>query len=156
MSICPKSSDIVQLTEGGLMITATGQNVQLNVEEEPRPEPGRVLTQLQLMVVQIVLGRRHLRHRIVTLSRLVKVTSFLYPTSFSRFLLNYTFMVNIYIFNKSRLLSYRYHVTVIVSCTISLILRKGCYVVTNSPSSKNTSLTFIDFTRTRDILKCKL
>ena len=40
------------------MITEPGQNVQLNVEEEHIPEPGLVLTQLQLMVVLIVLGWR--------------------------------------------------------------------------------------------------
>ena len=40
------------------MITETGQNVQLIAEEERKPEPGLVQTQLQLMVVQIVLGRR--------------------------------------------------------------------------------------------------
>ena len=40
------------------MITETGQNVQLIVKEEHKPEPGLVQTQLQLMVVQIVLGRR--------------------------------------------------------------------------------------------------
>ena len=40
------------------MITEPGQNVQLNVEEEHKPEPGLVKTQLQRMVVQIVLGRR--------------------------------------------------------------------------------------------------
>ena len=40
------------------MITEPGQNVLLNVEEEHKPEPGLVLTQLQLMVVQIVMGRR--------------------------------------------------------------------------------------------------
>ena len=48
---------IIQLTVDGV-ITETGQNVQLNVEQEQKPEPGLVLTQLQLMVVQIVLGRR--------------------------------------------------------------------------------------------------
>ena len=40
------------------MITETGQNVQLNVEKELKPEPELVLTQLQLMKVLIVLGRR--------------------------------------------------------------------------------------------------
>ena len=40
------------------VITETGQNVQLNVEEEHKPEPRLVPTQLQLMVVQIVMGRR--------------------------------------------------------------------------------------------------
>ena len=35
-----------------------GQSVQLNAEEEHKPEPGLVQTQLQLMEVQIVLGRR--------------------------------------------------------------------------------------------------
>ena len=39
-------------------MTETGQNVQLIVEEERKPEPGLALTQLQQMVVQIVLGRR--------------------------------------------------------------------------------------------------
>ena len=47
------------------MITETGQNVQLNVEEEHKPEAELVLAQLQLMVVQIVLGRR-LKLRTVT------------------------------------------------------------------------------------------
>ena len=40
------------------MITEPGQNVQLIVGEELKPEPELVQTQLQLMVVQIVLGRR--------------------------------------------------------------------------------------------------
>ena len=53
-----------QLTESGV-VTELGQNVQLIVEEEHKPEPGLVLTQLQLMVVQIVLGRR-LKRRTVT------------------------------------------------------------------------------------------
>ena len=35
-----------------------GQNVQLIVEEDYKPETGLVQTQLQLMVVQIVLGKR--------------------------------------------------------------------------------------------------
>ena len=40
------------------MITEIGQIVQPSVEEEHKPEPGPALTQLQLMVVQIVLGRQ--------------------------------------------------------------------------------------------------
>ena len=40
------------------VITEIGQNVQLIVEEEQKPESGLVQTQLQLMVVQIVLGRQ--------------------------------------------------------------------------------------------------
>ena len=40
------------------MITEIGQIVQPSVEEEHKPEPGHVQTQLQLMVVQIVLGRQ--------------------------------------------------------------------------------------------------
>ena len=48
---------MIQLTVDGV-ITETGQNVQLNVEEEHKPEPGLVQTQLQLMVVLTVLGRR--------------------------------------------------------------------------------------------------
>ena len=47
---------MIQLTVDGV-ITETGQNVQLNVEEQ-KPEPGLVQTQHQLMVVLIVLGRR--------------------------------------------------------------------------------------------------
>ena len=47
----------IQLTVDGV-ITEPGQNVQLHVEEEHKPEPELVLTQLQLMVVLIVLGRR--------------------------------------------------------------------------------------------------
>ena len=47
------------------MITEPGQNVLLTVEEEHKPEPELVQTQLQLMVVQIVLGRR-LKLRTVT------------------------------------------------------------------------------------------
>ena len=47
------------------MITETGQIVQLNVEEEHKPGPRLVQIQLQLMVVQIVLGRR-LKLRTVT------------------------------------------------------------------------------------------
>ena len=54
---------IIQLTEGGV-ITEPGQNVLLIVEMEHEPEPGHVQTQLQLMVVQIVLGRR-LKVRVV-------------------------------------------------------------------------------------------
>ena len=52
-----KDHEIMQLMEGGV-ITETGQTVQLIVVEERKPEPGLVLTQLQLMVAQIVLGRR--------------------------------------------------------------------------------------------------
>ena len=48
---------IIQLMEDGV-ITEPGQNVQLIVGEELKPEPELVQTQLQLMVVQIVLGRR--------------------------------------------------------------------------------------------------
>ena len=48
---------IIQLMVG-IVITETGQNVQLIVGEEHKPEPGLVQTQLQLMVVQIVLGRQ--------------------------------------------------------------------------------------------------
>ena len=55
--ICTYNLIIIQLTVDGV-ITEIGQNVQLIVEEERKPEPGLVLTQLQLMVVQIVLGRR--------------------------------------------------------------------------------------------------
>ena len=40
------------------MTTETGQIVQLIVGEERKQEPGHVQTQLQLMVVQIVLGRQ--------------------------------------------------------------------------------------------------
>ena len=47
---------VIQLTVDGV-ITGTGQNVLLIVEEELKPEPVLVQTQLQLMVVQIVLGR---------------------------------------------------------------------------------------------------
>ena len=47
------------------MVTETGQSAHLTVTEENKPEPGLVLTQLQLMVVQIVLGRR-LKVRTVT------------------------------------------------------------------------------------------
>ena len=47
------------------MVTEPGQTVQLIVEEELKPEPGLALTQLQLMVVQIVPGRR-LKLRTVT------------------------------------------------------------------------------------------
>ena len=35
-----------------------GQNVLLNVEQEQKLEPGLVQTQLQLMEVQVVMGRR--------------------------------------------------------------------------------------------------
>ena len=37
--------------------TEIGQSVLLNVEEVFKPEPGRVTTLLQLMVVTIVLGK---------------------------------------------------------------------------------------------------
>ena len=40
------------------MILEPGQNVLLIVEEEHKPEPGLVQTLHQLIVVQIVLGRR--------------------------------------------------------------------------------------------------
>ena len=55
---------IIQLTVDGLT-TESGQRVQLIAEEEQKPEPELVQTQLQLMVVQIVLERR-LKLRIVT------------------------------------------------------------------------------------------
>ena len=48
---------LLQLTVDGV-ITEIGQIVQLNVEREQKPELGLVQTQLQLMVVQIVLGRQ--------------------------------------------------------------------------------------------------
>ena len=48
---------MIQLMVDGV-ITEPGQNVQLNVEEEHKPEPGLAQTQLQLMVVLIVLGRQ--------------------------------------------------------------------------------------------------
>ena len=57
---------VLQLTVDGV-ITETGQNVLLIVEEEHKPEPELVQTQLQLMVVQIVLGRR-LKLRVVTIN----------------------------------------------------------------------------------------
>ena len=47
------------------MITEPGQSAQMIAEEEHKPGPELVQTQLQLMVVQIVLGRR-LKLRIVT------------------------------------------------------------------------------------------
>ena len=53
------------------MITETGQIVQLNVEEEQKPELGLALIQLQLMEVLIVLGRQQ-KIRIVT-HKLVQV-----------------------------------------------------------------------------------
>ena len=40
------------------MITEIGQNVQLIVEEEQKPEPGLVQTQLLLEEVQIVLAKQ--------------------------------------------------------------------------------------------------
>ena len=46
------------------MVTETGQSAHLTVTEENKPEPELVLTQNQLMVVQIVLGRR-LKLRVV-------------------------------------------------------------------------------------------
>ena len=52
-----------RLTEDGV-ITEPGQGVQKIVEEEQKPEPELVQTQLQLMVVQIVLGTR-LKRRVV-------------------------------------------------------------------------------------------
>ena len=48
---------LLQLTVDGV-ITEIGQIVQPNVEREQKPEPGLVQTQLQLMAVQIVLGRQ--------------------------------------------------------------------------------------------------
>ena len=47
----------IQLRADGVT-TEPGQNVQRNAEEEHKPEPELVQTQLQLMVVLIVLGRR--------------------------------------------------------------------------------------------------
>ena len=55
--ICTNNLLIIQLTVGGV-ITEIGQSVHLSVEEEHKPEPGLVPTQLQLMVVQIVLGKQ--------------------------------------------------------------------------------------------------
>ena len=40
------------------MITEPGQNAQMIAGEEHKPEPELVQTQLQLKVVQIVMGRR--------------------------------------------------------------------------------------------------
>ena len=57
------------------MITETGQTVQLNVEEEHKPGPRRVLTQLQLMVVQIVLGRRLKLKTVTNTSAQVKINT---------------------------------------------------------------------------------
>ena len=73
MFLC--NTTIIQLTVNGVS-TEPGQNVLLNVEQESKPEPGLVLTQLQLMVVKIVLGRR-LKLRTVTYgSALVNITKF--------------------------------------------------------------------------------
>ena len=47
------------------MITGPGQNAQMIAEEEQKPELKLVQTQLQLMVVLIVLGRR-LKVRVAT------------------------------------------------------------------------------------------
>ena len=47
------------------MITEPGQSAQMIAEEEHKPELKLVQTQLQLMVVQIVLGRR-LKVRVAT------------------------------------------------------------------------------------------
>ena len=55
---------VFQLTEDGA-ITEPGQNAQMIAEEEHKPELKLVQTQLQLMVVLIVLGRR-LKVRVVT------------------------------------------------------------------------------------------
>ena len=73
MFLC--NTTIIQLTVNGVS-TEPGQIVLLNVEQESKPEPGFVLTQLQLMVVKIVLGRR-LKLRTVTYgSALVNITKF--------------------------------------------------------------------------------
>ena len=73
MFLC--NTTIIQLTVNGVS-TEPGQNVLLNVEQESKPEPGLVQTQLQLMVVKIVLGRR-LKLRTVTCgSALVNITKF--------------------------------------------------------------------------------
>ena len=55
---------IVQLTVAGVS-TEIGQSVLLNVEEELKPEPGRVTTLFQLPAVQIVLERVQ-NHSLVT------------------------------------------------------------------------------------------
>ena len=47
------------------MITEPGQSAQMIAEEEHKPGPELVQTQLQLMVEQIVLGRR-LKFRVAT------------------------------------------------------------------------------------------
>ena len=57
------------------MITETGLTVQLNVEEEHKPEPRLVLTLLQLMVVQIVLGRRPKLRTVTNTSAQVNINS---------------------------------------------------------------------------------
>ena len=73
MFLC--NTTIIQLTVNGVS-TEPGQIVLLNVEQESKPEPGLVQTQLQLMVVKIVLGRR-LKLRTVTYgSALVNITKF--------------------------------------------------------------------------------
>ena len=73
MFLC--NTTIIQLTVNGVS-TEPGQNVLLNVEQESKPEPGLVQTQLQLMVVKIVLGRR-LKLRTVTYgSAQVNITKF--------------------------------------------------------------------------------
>ena len=56
--------ETIQLTEDGA-ITEPGQNAQMIAEEEHKQEPGLVQTQLQLMVVLIVLGKR-LKVRVAT------------------------------------------------------------------------------------------
>ena len=73
MFLC--NTTIIQLTVNGVS-TEPGQIVLLNVEQESKPEPGLVQTQLQLMVVKIVLGRR-LKLRTVTCgSAQVNITKF--------------------------------------------------------------------------------
>ena len=66
------TASIIQLMVG-MVITEIGQNVQLNVGEEYKPDPGLVPTQLQLMAVQIVLGRQQ-KLRTATLN-LVRVNN---------------------------------------------------------------------------------
>ena len=64
IGVSRRNTKIIQLTVDGVN-TESGQTVLLIVEEVNKPEPGLVQTQLQLMVVQSVLGWR-LKLRIVT------------------------------------------------------------------------------------------
>ena len=67
------------------VITETGQNAQLIVEEEHKPEPGHVLTQPQLIMAQIVLGRQLKRKTVTNKGAQVNKTAKTRPPIFNMY-----------------------------------------------------------------------